>query len=87
MDPFKNDNKRILGAADEDGVLIEVLGGLEILELTREVYLLQGGIWSEATKGTNAIGTAIIEQKPVQIYAQEHLSGQSLFYLFSCSYL
>ncbi|OHB25807.1 MAG: sigma-54-dependent Fis family transcriptional regulator [Desulfuromonadaceae bacterium GWB2_53_15] len=57
---------------DEHGFLLEVLGDNEIVSRTQNVHLCPGGNWSEAVKGTNAIGTAIIEKKPVQIYAWEH---------------
>jgi transcriptional regulator of acetoin/glycerol metabolism len=57
---------------DESGVLLEVLGDVEIVGRTKQVQLCPGGNWSEASRGTNAIGTAIVEKKPVQIYAWEH---------------
>ena len=57
---------------DERGFLLEVLGDNEIVSRTKQVLLCPGGNWSEAAKGTNAIGTALIEKKPVQIYAWEH---------------
>jgi sigma-54 dependent transcriptional regulator, acetoin dehydrogenase operon transcriptional activator AcoR len=58
--------------SDESGFLLEVLGDSDIVSRTQRVHLCPGGDWSETTKGTNAIGTAIIERKPVQIYAWEH---------------
>lgn len=58
--------------ADEHGFLLEVMGDNEIVSRTQQVHLCPGGNWSEAVKGTNAIGTAIAEKKPVQIYAWEH---------------
>jgi sigma-54 dependent transcriptional regulator, acetoin dehydrogenase operon transcriptional activator AcoR len=57
---------------DELGYLLEVLGDNEIVSRTKQVLLCPGGNWSEAVKGTNAIGTAIVERRPVQIYAWEH---------------
>ena len=57
---------------DESGVLLDVLGDEDVVNRTKEVQLCPGGDWSERTRGTNAIGTAIIEKKPVQIYAWEH---------------
>jgi PAS domain S-box-containing protein len=58
--------------ADEHGFLLEVMGDNEIVCRTQQIHLCPGGNWSEATKGTNAIGTAIAEKKPIQIYAWEH---------------
>lgn len=58
--------------SDQDGYLLEVIGDSEILSRTRQVQLCPGGNWNEAVKGTNAIGTAIVENSPVQVYAWEH---------------
>jgi PAS domain S-box-containing protein len=57
---------------DESGFLLEVFGDEEIVTRTKSVHLCPGGNWSEPSKGTNAIGTAIVERKPVQIHAYEH---------------
>ena len=58
--------------ADNDGLIVEAVGDPEIIKKTRQVQLCPGGLWSEAVKGTNAIGTAILEKKPIQIFAREH---------------
>ncbi len=70
---------------DEQGYLLEVLGDNDIVNRTRQVLLCPGGNWSEAEKGTNAIGTAIIEKKPVQIYAWEHYCKPNHFLTCSAS--
>lgn len=57
---------------DEHGYLLEVLGDNDIVSRTKQVLLCPGGNWSESIKGTNAIGTALIEKRPAQIYAWEH---------------
>lgn len=57
---------------DEAGVLLEVLGDKDVIDQTKRVQLCPGGNWSEPSRGTNAIGTALVEKKPVQIYAWEH---------------
>jgi len=68
---------------DEAGVLLEVLGDKDVLEKTQRVQLCQGGDWSEPIKGTNAIGTAIVERRPVQVYAWEHYCQANQF--LTCS--
>jgi PAS domain S-box-containing protein len=68
---------------DETGILLEVLGDKEVLEKTQRIQLCQGGDWSETVKGTNAIGTAIVEKKPVQVYAWEHYCKANHF--LTCS--
>ncbi|HKS72739.1 MAG TPA: sigma 54-interacting transcriptional regulator [Terriglobales bacterium] len=64
---------------DEDGLLLEVLGDPAIVSRTKEVNLCPGGTWSEAAKGTNAIGTALVEKRPVQIHAWEHFREENHF--------
>jgi len=69
--------------ADENGLLLEALGASRILSRTRRVALCPGFNWSEASKGTNAIGTALVEKRPVQIYAWEHFCERNQF--LTCS--
>jgi PAS domain S-box-containing protein len=57
---------------DANGYLVEVLGDPQILSRTKDVSLCAGASWNEASKGTNAIGTALVENRPVQIFAWEH---------------
>ncbi len=69
--------------ADEEGLLLEVLGDPQIIRRTRQVQLSPGGNWNELIKGTNAIGTAIAEDQPVQIHGIEHFCRPNHF--LTCS--
>lgn len=68
---------------DEEGYLLDVIGDKAIITRSEEVHLSPGGVWSEALAGTNAIGTALAEKQPVQIFAWEHFCEQSQF--LTCS--
>jgi len=68
---------------DENGLLLEVVGDARIAARSRAVHLLAGANWSEASRGTNAIGTAIAERSPVQIHAWEHFRAENQF--LTCS--
>lgn len=57
---------------DANGLIIHALGDNDFLEKADRVALKPGVIWSEQSKGTNAIGTAIVEQSPTMIHASEH---------------
>ncbi|PUA18312.1 sigma-54-dependent Fis family transcriptional regulator [Glaciimonas sp. PCH181] len=57
---------------DVNGLIVHTLGDDDFLEKANRVALKPGVTWSESSKGTNAIGTAIAEQVPVQIHANEH---------------
>jgi signal transduction histidine kinase len=57
---------------DPSGVIIETAGDPRTTDFGRIVHLEQGGHWSEADIGTNAIGTAIAAVQPVQVHGVEH---------------
>lgn len=69
--------------SDPHGYLLEVIGDRDILTKASKVQLCPGGNWHESAKGTNAIGTAIMEKQPVQILAWEHFCRQNHF--LTCS--
>ncbi|NVN93594.1 MAG: GAF domain-containing protein, partial [Desulfuromonadales bacterium] len=69
--------------ADASGVVLHSFGDPDFLGKARKVSLLPGGIWSEGIRGTNAIGTALIEQEPVVVHSAEHFITSNHF--MTCS--
>lgn len=65
---------------DATGAILHTLGDADFLEKADRVALSPGVAWSEQSKGTNAIGTAIAEQMPTIIHADQH-------YLFANNFL
>jgi sigma-54 dependent transcriptional regulator, acetoin dehydrogenase operon transcriptional activator AcoR len=63
----------VLLLADASGVVVNMLGGGRFSEEARRVRLMPGASWSEASRGTNAIGTAIAERRPVYVRGSAHL--------------
>jgi transcriptional regulator of acetoin/glycerol metabolism len=57
---------------DANGMIVEALGDDDFLEKANRVALQPGVNWSEEGKGTNAIGTAIVEKKPTLVHANQH---------------
>lgn len=68
---------------DATGTIIEALGDDEFLEKAQKVALQPGVQWSEDVKGTNAIGTALIEELPTVVHAQDHFLHANHF--LTCS--
>lgn len=68
---------------DADGVIIHSLGDADFLEKANRVALTPGVTWSERSKGTNAIGTAIAEAAPTTIHADQHYLAANHF--LTCS--
>jgi len=68
---------------DADGVIVHSLGDADFLEKASRVALTPGVTWSERSKGTNAIGTAIAEAAPTTIHADQHYLAANHF--LTCS--
>lgn len=64
----------MLVLSDADGVLLWMEGHRRVLAATEEMHFVVGADWSEAGAGTNALGTAIAVDHPVQIFSAEHFS-------------
>ncbi len=58
--------------ANHEGLILDAAGGLNFLHKAQRVYLQPGVHWSESQRGTNAIGTALVEQGPVLIQGGQH---------------
>lgn len=68
---------------DADGWILDAEGNPEFLDKAGRVALMPGARWNEADVGTNAIGTAIAEQRAIQIRGAEHYSGPNR--ILNCS--
>ena len=69
---FLSDANSIMILTDPTGLIIDTQGDDRVIDAGRTVHLEHGGRWSEADIGTNAIGAAMAESKPVQIRGAEH---------------
>lgn len=69
---FLSDANSIMILTDPTGLIIDTQGDDRVIDAGRTVHLEHGGRWSEADIGTNAIGAAIAESRPVQIHGAEH---------------
>ncbi|WZL72760.1 sigma-54-dependent Fis family transcriptional regulator [Clostridiaceae bacterium 35-E11] len=58
--------------ADEQGYLLELLGDPDTIERGKKTKLVLGANRCETTTGTNAIGTCLAIDQPIQIYGEEH---------------
>jgi sigma-54 dependent transcriptional regulator, acetoin dehydrogenase operon transcriptional activator AcoR len=57
---------------DAMGTVLHSIGDDDFLERASKVALKPGANWAEQTKGTNAIGTALIEEAPTLVHGDEH---------------
>jgi transcriptional regulator of acetoin/glycerol metabolism len=66
------DADHVLLLSDADGVIVHSLGGDEFAESARRLRLVEGACWSEAARGTNAIGTAAETNRPTLVRGRAH---------------
>jgi transcriptional regulator of acetoin/glycerol metabolism len=68
---------------DSDGVILHSLGDDNFLSAAQRLALSPGCSWNEAQRGTNAIGTALVDQAPMTVQGAEHYMERH--HIFSCS--
>ncbi|PHV11440.1 transcriptional activator of acetoin/glycerol metabolism [Chitinimonas sp. BJB300] len=57
---------------DPEGLILDTAGDLAFISRAARMALKPGGTWSEADRGTNAIGTALAERHAVAVWGAEH---------------
>jgi transcriptional regulator of acetoin/glycerol metabolism len=65
------------------GFIIHSVGDQTFLDRASRVALSPGVEWSEESKGTNAIGTALVEKVPVSVHGSQHFFSANHF--LTCS--
>jgi PAS domain S-box-containing protein len=68
--------------SDKEGCIIDIIGDEELIKIEDSNFLV-GTFWTEESIGTNAIGTAIYLDKPIQIIGAEHYYVKNHF--LTCS--
>jgi GAF domain len=69
-----SDDDQVVLACDADGALLWIDGEPAVLDAAHEIHLEPGAMWSEPAAGTNAMGTALAVEHPIQIFSAEHLA-------------
>ncbi|UTV29461.1 sigma-54-dependent Fis family transcriptional regulator [Photobacterium atrarenae] len=75
-------NSRLL-LTDQEGVIIGAWGQSRFEQRLTSIALESGVCWQESLKGTNAIGTALADQRVVSVIGDQHFIRQHRF--ISCS--
>jgi len=68
---------------DAQGTVLHSVGHDDFLLRASKVALAPGANWAEQSKGTNAIGTALINERPTLVHADEHFMRANGF--LTCS--
>ena len=62
--------------SDAEGLILHALGDPTFVDRAGRVALQPGADWSERRRGTNAVGSALVERRPVEIFGGEHPRAQ-----------
>lgn len=55
-----------------DGLVLESSGAPRTLDVAVDANIAPGGIWTEQACGTNAVGMALSEGRPIELHGAEH---------------
>ncbi|MET3916206.1 transcriptional regulator of acetoin/glycerol metabolism [Variovorax sp. OAS795] len=69
--------------ADTTGTILHSVGDDRFLQRANKVALTPGVSWAEHSKGTNAIGTTLVEETPTVVHGGEHFIHANNF--LTCS--
>ncbi|MEU5591548.1 GAF domain-containing protein [Streptomyces sp. NPDC020298] len=72
MGPFAADGEHLLAVCDAHGRLLWVEGHPATRRRADRMNFVPGARWAETAVGTNAPGTAVAVDRPVQVFAAEH---------------
>jgi PAS domain S-box-containing protein len=73
----------VLILTDKDGCILRLIGDEEIINEGKNMDMIVGAYMNEESIGSNAMGTAIKENTPVQITAKEHFI--TAYHKWTCS--
>jgi hypothetical protein len=62
----------IMVVVDADGTLLWREGSTAVRRKADGLGFVEGACWGEETVGTNAIGTALVVRRPLQVFSAEH---------------
>jgi transcriptional regulator of acetoin/glycerol metabolism len=77
--------KSAVALTDTDGSILQAVGDDSFLERLQQIALAPGVNWSEASKGTNAVGTALFTEAPTLVHGNEHFLAANRFLTCSAS--
>lgn len=57
---------------DEKGIIIDLIINSDLMDFHNNLNFVRGSLWDEKSVGTNAIGTCLVIDKPIQVIGAEH---------------
>lgn len=73
------DTDSVVLLADAQGMVLDAIGDTGFSQRAARVALRPGAIWHEQWRGTNAIGTCLVEEQALVIHGDEHYLDRNGF--------
>lgn len=75
--------RSVIVLTDHEGFILDSRGNSEFLDDTQRIALIPGSSWQESLRGTNAIGTALVERTAMTVQGAEHFLDRN--HVLGCS--
>ncbi|MCB5187028.1 sigma-54-dependent Fis family transcriptional regulator [Methylobacillus caricis] len=75
--------RSVIVLTDQEGIILHSLGNSEFLDDAQRIALMPGCSWQESLRGTNAIGTALVERSAMTVQGAEHFLDRN--HILGCS--
>ncbi|AOY76004.1 sigma-54-dependent Fis family transcriptional regulator [Clostridium formicaceticum] len=69
---YLNNKNYIVLISNKDGYILDMIGDLPFMNKVQKISLSPGANWREEFRGTNTVGTIIVEQTPLTVLGWEH---------------
>lgn len=69
---FLKNQRYLLVISNQEGYILVTLGDPSFLDRTKKIFLSPGVNWRENLRGTNGVGTVLIEHVPVTVLGWSH---------------
>ncbi|MEA2143503.1 MAG: hypothetical protein QOI64_1933 [Solirubrobacteraceae bacterium] len=78
-----DDSQQVMVVTDAQGQILWLDGHPRVKRYAEDIHFVEGAVWSEEGAATNAIGTALVVDHPVQVFSAEHFLRRQ--HLWTCS--
>ncbi|MGO9138591.1 MAG: sigma-54-dependent Fis family transcriptional regulator [Syntrophales bacterium] len=75
----------VVALFDSAGIMLKVIGDGEIRNFADTGNFIEGASWTEDDAGTNAVGTSLVLNQPMQVFGREHYCLRSAFWTCSAA--
>ena len=81
---FLIESKTMLSIVDHEGTILHSIGEQNVLKKAEKIDIYNGGIWTEKSAGTNAVGLVLKTKQSAQVLYSEHFCEKNHDWFCDC---